>query len=149
MVRPKGSLPGGEAKEKMRDRRTVVCSLESLDVAAAPEPSAGTGHGEAEPARIDALLADPKLRATRRSKLLHRKRDVQTHGLSSRGRSLPSTDGSIDGFIRHAATYVAYAAEERLSYEAFVGFGVRPMFRTRRTLLGWIFRAGLGLRGQP
>ena len=124
MVRTNGSLPGGEAEEKMRARRAVVRSLESLDAAAAPEPSAGTGRGEAEPARIDGLLADPKQRAPRRSKLLHRKRDVQTHGLSSRGRSLPSTDGLIDGFTSDAVAYVAYAAEEHLGYEAFADFGV-------------------------
>ncbi len=121
MARTKGSVLSEEAKEKMRARRAVVRYLESLDAPAAPEPPVDTGRVEAELARIDGLLADPELRAPRRLQLLQRKRDVQTHGLSSRGRSLPSTDELIDGLIRHAA---AYAAEEHLSYEAFVDFGV-------------------------
>lgn len=126
MARTRGSAlsESGEAEEKMRARRAVVRYLESQDAPAAPEPSAGTGRGEAEPARIDGLLADPKQRAPRRSKLLPRKRDVHAHGVSSRGRLHPSTDGLIDGFIRHAATYVTYAAEEHLGYEAFADFGV-------------------------
>ncbi|MHB1716791.1 MAG: hypothetical protein ACYCV5_05590 [Acidimicrobiales bacterium] len=126
MARTKGSAlsESEEAEEKMRARRAVVRYLESQDAPAAPEPPVDTGRVEAELARIDGLLADPELCVPRRLQLLQGKRDVQTHGLSSRGRSLPGTDGLIDGFIRHAAAYAAYAAEERLGYEAFVDFGV-------------------------
>jgi hypothetical protein len=73
-------------------------------------------------ASTGAVNGSNQLRSPRRSKLLPRKRDVQAHGVSSRGRLHPSTDGLIDGFTSDA---VAYAAEERLSDEAFVGFGVR------------------------
>lgn len=121
MARAKGSVLSEEAKEKMRARRAVVRYLESLDEPDVPEPPVDTARVEAELARIDQQLADPELRAARRLKLLQRKRDVQAHGLAPRGRSRPSTDELISGFVRYAA---GYAAEERLSYEAFVDFGV-------------------------
>jgi len=121
MARTKGSVLSEEAKEKMRARRAVVRYLESLDAPAPPEPVADAGLVEAELARIDGLLADPELRAPRRLQLLQRKRDVQAHGLRPRGRPAPSADDLINGFIRYAATY---AADEQLSYEAFLEFGV-------------------------
>jgi len=121
MARTKGSVLSEEAKEKMRARRAVVRYLESLDAPASPEPVADAGLVEAELARIDGLLADPELRAPRRLQLLQRKRDVQAHGLRPRGRPAPSADDLINGFIRYAATY---AADEQLSYEAFLEFGV-------------------------
>jgi len=121
MARTKSSVLSEEAKEKMRARRAVVRYLESLDAPASPEPVADAGLVEAELARIDGLLADPELRAPRRLQLLQRKRDVQAHGLRPRGRPAPSADDLINGFIRYAATY---AADEQLSYEAFLEFGV-------------------------
>jgi hypothetical protein len=121
MARTKGSVLSEEAKEKMRARRAVVRYLESLDAPAPPEPVADSALVEAELARIDGLLADPELRAPRRLQLLQRKRNVQAHGLRPRGRPAPSADDLINGFIRHAATY---AADEHLSYEAFLDFGV-------------------------
>jgi len=121
MARTKGSVLSEEAKEKMRARRAVVRYLESLDAPAPPEPVADAGLVEAELARIEGLLADPELRASRRLQLLQRKRDVQAHGLRPRGRPAPSADDLINGFIRYAASY---AADEQLSYEAFLDFGV-------------------------
>ena len=121
MARTKGSVLSEEAKEKMRARRAVVRYLESLDAPPPPEPVADTAMVEAELARIDGLLADPELRAPRRLQLLQRKRDIQTHGLRPRGRPAPSADDLINGFIRYAASY---AADEQLSYEAFLDFGV-------------------------